>query len=100
MAIMTQAIVERNQRNRVLKAAKNPTAKIESRARVDEDRRRARVGMRKHRASKPGATTSSYLGCAAPVSCGVLVFLSIFDCGPLEVVTLPKGPDETKSDVV
>ena len=52
---MAQAIADRNQRNKALKSAQNPTAKFESRARVDEERRRAREGMRKLRTSKPDA---------------------------------------------
>ena len=72
-AIIAQAIADRNQRNKALKAAKNPTAKFESHGRVNEERRRAREGMRKHRASnrtqrKPmWQSTGNEIHASAPV---------------------------------
>ena len=47
-----QAIEDRKTHNAILKTLKNSDAKFESRAASDEERRRARTGMRLHRATK------------------------------------------------
>ena len=51
-AIIAQAIGHRKLRNQALQAAKNPVARFEARDGVDEERRRVRDAMRKHRAAK------------------------------------------------
>ena len=52
---IAQAIDGRKQRNATLKASKNPLAKFESRAAADDERRRVRDAVRKHRAAKRAA---------------------------------------------
>ena len=54
--IIAETIRQRELRNQALKAAKNPGARFEARSAADEERRRVRDAMRKHRAAKRSHT--------------------------------------------
>ena len=62
-AIIARAIDQRKLRNQTVKAAKNPAAKFEARAKGDEKRRRDRDHMRKLRAARRSQKKSK---CAKP----------------------------------